>query len=52
MLQEVGETEGFDFHIFGPEIPMTSTAKTIVDLVNEYKRKKKGYKPYTEKMYA
>ena len=41
MIREAGKTEGFDFHIFGPETPMTGTAKTIVDLVNEYKRKKK-----------
>ena len=41
MLREVGKTEGFDFHIFGPETPMTSTAKTIVDLVNKYKKRKK-----------
>jgi succinyl-CoA synthetase beta subunit len=40
MLRKVGEKEGYDFHIFGPDIPMTSTAKTLVDLVNKYKRKK------------
>jgi citryl-CoA synthetase large subunit len=33
MLEEVKRKEGFDFHIFGPETPMTSTAKVIVDLV-------------------
>ncbi len=38
MLKEVGKKEGFDFHIFGPETPMTSTAKVLVDLVNEYKQ--------------
>ncbi len=31
-LKEIGEEEGFDFHIFGRETPMTSTAKTMVDL--------------------
>ncbi|MBI2020848.1 acetate--CoA ligase family protein [Candidatus Daviesbacteria bacterium] len=31
-LKEIGEKEGFDFHIFGRETPMTSTAKTMVDL--------------------
>ena len=40
MLKEVGKKEGFDFHIFGPETPMTSTAKIVVDLVNNYKKKK------------
>lgn len=40
MLEEVKAKEGFDFHIYGPETPMTSTAKIMVDLVNEYKAKK------------
>lgn len=40
MLEEVKKKEGFDFHIFGPETPMTSTAKILVDLVNRYKKKK------------
>ena len=40
MLREVGKKEGFDCHIFGPDTPMTSTAKIIVDLVNEFKSKK------------
>ena len=31
-LKEIGEKEGFDFHIFGRETPMTSTAKVMVDL--------------------
>lgn len=31
-LKEIGKKEGFDFHIYGRETPMTSTAKTIVDL--------------------
>jgi len=41
MLKEVGKKESFDFHIFGPETPMTSTAKILVDLVNNYKKRKK-----------
>jgi len=41
MLRKANKAEGFDFHVFGAETPMTSTAKTIVDLVNEYKRKKR-----------
>src|SRR3989344_5727259 len=32
MLQQVQEKEGFDFHIYGRETPMTSTARIIVDL--------------------
>ncbi|MBI2039616.1 acetate--CoA ligase family protein [Candidatus Microgenomates bacterium] len=32
MLKEVGKKEGFDFHIYGRETPMTSTAKIMVDL--------------------
>src|SRR3990172_2609674 len=40
MLKEVDKKEGFDFHIFGPETPMTSTAKIVVDLVNSYKKKR------------
>ncbi|MBI2018173.1 acetate--CoA ligase family protein [Candidatus Daviesbacteria bacterium] len=31
-LKEIGKKEGFDFHIFGRETPMTSTAKIIIDL--------------------
>ena len=31
-LKKIGEEEGFDFHIFGRETPMTSTAKIMVDL--------------------
>ena len=31
-LKVIGEKEGFDFHIFGRETPMTETAKTMVDL--------------------
>lgn len=41
MLKEVGKKEGYDFHIFGPETPMTSTAKTMIDLVNKYRQRKK-----------
>lgn len=39
MLEEVGKKEAFDFHIFGPETPMTSTAKTMVDLANKFKKR-------------
>lgn len=31
-LKEIGEKEGYDFHIFGRETPMTSTAKIMVEL--------------------
>lgn len=37
MLEKVRQAEGFDFHIYGPETPMSSTAKILVDLVAEYK---------------
>lgn len=32
MLKEVGKKEGFDFHIYGRETPMSATAKIMVDL--------------------
>ncbi|MBI2573830.1 MAG: hypothetical protein HYV78_00315 [Candidatus Wildermuthbacteria bacterium] len=32
MLKEVGEKEGYDFHLFGPETPMSESAKIIVEL--------------------
>jgi len=31
-LAEIGEKEGYDFHIYGRETPMTSTAKIMVEL--------------------
>ena len=31
-LKEIGKKEGFDFRIFGRETPMTSTAKTMMEL--------------------
>ncbi len=31
-LKRIGKEEGFDFHIFGRETPMTATAKTMVEL--------------------
>lgn len=31
-LEEIGKLEGFDFHIYGRETPMTQTAKIMVDL--------------------
>lgn len=31
-LKEIGKKEGFDFHIYGRETPMTSTAKIMVEL--------------------
>lgn len=40
MLEEIRKDEGFDFHIFGPETPMTSTAKVMVDLAKKFKKKK------------
>lgn len=38
MLGKVKQAEGFDFHIYGPETPMTSTAKILVSLVKKYKK--------------
>ncbi|MND09233.1 hypothetical protein D3C83_323920 [compost metagenome] len=40
MLEQVRDKEGFDLHIYGPETPMTSTAKIMVELVNNYKEGK------------
>ncbi len=37
MLEETRDKEGFDLHIYGPETPMTSTAKTMVELATRYK---------------
>ncbi|MBI4039084.1 acetate--CoA ligase family protein [Candidatus Daviesbacteria bacterium] len=31
-LKRIGKEEGFDFHIYGKETPMTSTAKIMVEL--------------------
>ncbi len=31
-LEKIGKEEGFDFHIYGRETPMTSTAKIMVEL--------------------
>ncbi len=31
-LTEIGQKQGFDFHIYGRETPMTSTAKIMADL--------------------
>ncbi len=41
-LKQIGEKEGFEFHIFGRETPMTSTAKTIVDLAYKEDKKIRG----------
>lgn len=35
MLKEAGEKENWDFHIYGPETPMTETAQIMVDLIND-----------------
>ncbi len=39
-LREAAAKEGWDFHIYGRETSMTSTAKILIDLVNAYKKKK------------
>lgn len=43
MLDEVKEKEGFDLHIYGPETPMTSTAKIMVELSEKYKKDSKKW---------
>lgn len=35
MLKQAKEKEGWDFHIFGPDTPMTETAKTMVELAHQ-----------------
>jgi len=32
MLKKEGEEHGFDFHLYGPETPMSKSAVTIVNL--------------------
>ncbi len=39
-LREAAAKEGWDFHIYGRDTSMTSTAKILVDLVAAYKKKK------------
>ena len=36
MLKEVGEKEGYDFHLYGPETPMSEAAKIMVERAYEY----------------
>lgn len=38
LLRQAAKNEGYDFHLYGSETPMISTAKMIVDLVNVYRR--------------
>lgn len=35
MLREVGEQEGFDFHLYGSEISMAESARILVEKINE-----------------
>lgn len=35
MLKKAGHEEGYDFHIYGSETPMLSTARMMVDFVNK-----------------
>ena len=39
MLKEAGEKEGYDFHLFGPETPMSETAKILVELMAQKESK-------------
>lgn len=34
MLKEVAEKEGYDFHLYGPETPMSESARIMVQLVS------------------
>lgn len=43
-LRKIGQEEGYDFHIFGSDTPMTETAKTMVELVKKYKENNYGKK--------
>ncbi|MBI2003025.1 MAG: hypothetical protein HYS76_00360, partial [Candidatus Wildermuthbacteria bacterium] len=36
MLKEVGEKEGYDFHVFGPETSMSESARIVVELSYEH----------------
>lgn len=35
MLKEVGEKEGYDFHLYGPETPMSESARVMVNLTSK-----------------
>lgn len=39
LLQAAGESEGFDFHLYGAEMPMIASAKIVVE--RSYRKKKK-----------
>ncbi|MBI4037563.1 hypothetical protein HY382_00785 [Candidatus Curtissbacteria bacterium] len=40
MLTKLGKKEGYDFHLFGPETPISVAAKKMVELSVAYKNKK------------
>ncbi|MDP3901074.1 MAG: ATP citrate lyase citrate-binding domain-containing protein [bacterium] len=35
MLKEVAEKEGYDFHLYGPETPMSESGRILVELVSK-----------------
>lgn len=39
MLKELGKKEGYDFHLFGGETPISVAAKKMVELAEEFKSK-------------
>ncbi len=39
MLKKIGEKGGYDFHLFGPETPISVACRKAVELAEEYKRK-------------
>lgn len=40
MLEKVAKNEGFDFHLFGPQTPISVACKKIVELSNKFKPQK------------
>jgi succinyl-CoA synthetase beta subunit len=41
MLEALAKKEGFDIHLFGPQMPISVAAKEMVELSNQYKSKSK-----------
>lgn len=42
ILRNAAKEHGFDMTVYGKEMPMTKTARMLVEMVNSYKLKKKG----------
>lgn len=41
MLAKIGKKEGYDFHLFGPETPISVACKRMVELSEQFKKSKK-----------